>query len=416
MTGNGRERLFARCPNPAVGVPLASLFLLFGGVCGSDNPKRGKGGMMSFIVRRCMLLAAVAAAFSHTAVATEVYSEDGTKIDLFGEVRTQWNEGDAISHDVTGSGSKIGVSGEHSLGQLTARGVSSFQYNGNTHSAANFQVKEGYLGLRHKTYGELDIGRKATVHDTLFDYDCSWAFGGAAKNGHDPLGTGISESLIQYAWTGSELTLMGQIQARSTFVNDGFEAGGALDPLNPEKASVRPGFGLGLAWNGSMGVGAKVAYTRASLDNLSATPGGGNGVTPAPAAIMAPHMTVDSAGLQLDCTLGQVGLAAAVFNFSYKLPAEKQKKVGLAGRVAYNVIRPVNVYAVADRVQTSAPEESTFVNLAPKSTVATYTGGFDYRPHKKMLTFMEFSYEVSKAGQADKTNNGRVAAGARYYF
>ena len=360
--------------------------------------------------RKCAILAAVVAAFSHTATAAEVYKDADTTFDLFGEVRTRWDESESASHTANGSGSKIGVSGEHRLGELTFKGFTKFEYNGNTHAANTFQVNESYVGLAHTQYGELNIGRKSTIHDTLFGYDSSWAFGGTAKNGHDPFGTGTADSLVQYTWSANGLTLMGQVQGRSEFVNDGYETRVDLDPVDPQSASVRSGVGAGLAWQSDFGLGVKAAYTRANLDSLTETL---EGVSP---AVILENVTVDSLGAEVDYDIGRFSLAAAAFHFDYSLPGFDEKQTGFGGRASYTVAEPVHLYTVVDYLKSSfSPAAGGTVDMTD-SSVTTYTSGVDYWPHKQVMSFVEFSHQVDKADGSAKEENLSMAVGARYYF
>ena len=371
---------------------------------------------MSFTARMGVLLTTVVAVFSHSASAAELYKDAGTTVDLFGEVRTRWNGGDVANRDMTAAGSKIGLSGEHDIGNFSFKGVTKFEYNANTHSTSNFQVNQSYIGFGLKKYGEVDIGRKSTVHDTLFGYDCSWAFGGTAKNGHEPFGTATSASLIQYTWAGSGLTFMGQVQARSEFIKEGYEERPDLDPIDPEKASVRSGLGAGLAWQSDFGLGLKLAYTSARLDSLS-----GSKPDPKPNDVIAVYgITADSIGAELDFDIGPISLAGAAFYFVYDLDSVKAKQTGFAGRISYNVTDPVHVYGVMDYLKTAPTgdtEGAKKIDLSIlESGVTTYTVGLDYWPHKKVVSFLEFSHQIDKLKGSDNESANKVAVGARCYF
>ena len=185
-----------------------------------------------------------------------------------------------------------------------------------------------------------------------------------------------------------------------------------LDPVDPERASVRSGVGAGLAWQSDFGLGVKAAYTRANLDSVTETLGSnGTGVE-----TTLNNVTVDSLGAEVDYDIGRFSLAAAAFHFDYSLPGFGEKQTGFGGRASYTVADPVHVYAVADYLKSSfSPDVAGTVNMTD-SSVTTYTSGVDYWPHKQVMSFVEFSHQVDKADGGSKEENLSMAVGARYYF
>ena len=142
------------------------------------------------------------------AQAAEIYNKDGSKLDLYGRATGMYygSDNDNIKGDE--SYLRLGLKGETALGN-NLTGLGQFEYNLPTAGSDNDELRLGFAGIRHDTFGTLTYGRQDGLLSMVNDYTDvlpEWGGDGLGKN-TEVFGTGRTNGLLKYAFTYDALTL-----------------------------------------------------------------------------------------------------------------------------------------------------------------------------------------------------------------
>ncbi len=204
-----------------------------------------------------------------TASAANLYDKDGTKLDLYGRATGMYYGSD--NDELRGDESyiRMGLKGETALGN-NLTGLGQFEYNLPTSGSDNDELRLGFAGIRHDTFGTLTYGRQDGLLSMVNDYTDvlpEWGGDGLGK-GTEVFGTGRTNGLLKYAFTYEGLTLGAQFTGQNDPQNN--------DPSKWMQGSAE-GYALGASYDLPMGLSFAGAYNQAGKTDdqkLNATFGG----------------------------------------------------------------------------------------------------------------------------------------------
>ena len=201
----------------------------------------------------CLTVPALLVAGS--ASAANVYDKDGTKLDVYGRATGLYygTSNDELSGDQ--SYFRLGLKGETAINSELS-GIGQAEYNLPTSGSNNDELRLGYAGMRHATFGQLTYGRQDGLFSMVNDYtDVLPEFGGdgLGKN-TEVFGTGRTNGLFKYAYTNNGVTLGLQFTGKNTPQNDD----SAKWMLGSDE-----GYAVGLSYDAPMGLSMAAVYNRA---------------------------------------------------------------------------------------------------------------------------------------------------------
>ncbi len=398
-----------------------------------------------------LVLATVIAGLTGNAMAVDVYTDDVSTVTLFGEVRSKFTseEDDDSGTKFSMSSSKLGVTAKHELGNgYYAEGLLRFSFDLN--ESGNVELSKGYITVGSDPVGVLTLGRQGSVHDDMFDYDVSWAFGGDAKNGRDIWGTGMIESGLVYKWSNDQLTVMIQHSTAEEETYTLAEETRHGDVLHNKHvhAKLDKTMAVGASWKADYGLGVSGSYTTTKLNKFSQDTDKSGKIEKDELGNLdstLKDLKAKSAGFQIGYDVGDLSLAFAIFNFKYQADKKEQFDVeqnSYGFSASYKLPSGVNLYTVYDYYEVEDKNENTSVTLKGQNSEKkvknkvegkTYLIGLDYWPHKQVVTFAEvaktdidFKYEgdasfnIPGGGTftvaVKDTKQTKYSIGARVYF
>ena len=154
-----------------------------------------------------------------TATATQaatVYNKDGSTLDLYGRAVGMYYGSD--NQEIRGDESyiRLGLKGETALGN-NLTGLGQFEYNLPTAGSDNDELRLGFAGIRHDTFGTLTYGRQDGLMGMVNDYTDvlpEWGGDGLGK-ATEVFGTGRTNGLLKYAFNYQGLTLGAQFTGKN---------------------------------------------------------------------------------------------------------------------------------------------------------------------------------------------------------
>ena len=197
-----------------------------------------------------------------TASAANLYDKDGTKLDLYGRATGMYYGSD--NDELRGDESyiRMGLKGETDLGN-NLTGLGQFEYNLPTSGSDNDELRLGFAGIRHDTFGTLTYGRQDGLLSMVNDYTDvlpEWGGDGLGK-GTEVFGTGRTNGLLKYSFTHEGLTLGAQFTGQNDPQNNN---GGTLStPSDKWMQGSAEGFALGAAYDLPMDLSFAGAYNQA---------------------------------------------------------------------------------------------------------------------------------------------------------
>ena len=135
------------------------------------------------------------------AQAAEIYNKDGSKLDLNGRAVGMYYGSD--DQEIRGDASylRFGLKGETALGN-NLTGLGEFEYNLPTAGSDEDELRLGYAGIRHDSFGTLTYGRQDGLMGMVNDYTDvlpEWGGDGLGKN-TEVFGTGRTNGLLKYSF------------------------------------------------------------------------------------------------------------------------------------------------------------------------------------------------------------------------
>jgi predicted porin len=151
-----------------------------------------------------------------SASAANLYDKDGTKLDLYGRATGLYYG--SSNNEARGDESyiRLGLKGERDLGN-NLTGLGQFEYNLPTSGSNNDELRLGFAGIRHATFGTLTYGRQDGLISMVNDYTDvlpEWGGDGLGKN-TEAFGTGRTNGLLKYAFNYQGLTLAAQFTGKN---------------------------------------------------------------------------------------------------------------------------------------------------------------------------------------------------------
>ncbi len=191
----------------------------------------------------------------HRAQAAEIYNKDGSKLDLNGRAVGMYYGSD--DQELRGDASylRFGLKGETALGN-NLTGLGEFEYNLPTAGSDEDELRLGYAGIRHDSFGTLTYGRQDGLMGMVNDYTDvlpEWGGDGLGKN-TEVFGTGRTNGLLKYSFNYQGLTLGAQFTGKN-------------DPQNNDDSKwmlgSNEGYALGASYDLPMGLSFAAAYNQA---------------------------------------------------------------------------------------------------------------------------------------------------------
>lgn len=262
-----------------------------------------------FKLRSSAMCVSVALLASPTAMAAQLYSAEGTSIDLYGAIAAHVTHNNFDNPEkllmengihVEDPGSYIGISAFHELAPFTLGGVAEADLEFNTSSDSVLSSSEDFLNSRqvfvsigHEMAGTLSIGKQESPYmQTDMGYFSYWA-GGSGMMLSDELGSRRTANTIVWTKQIDNLYIGLQYQAKRsedkiTFGN-GYNSGAIFvgknalppsyggDPSSISAIKVEKGYGLGLSYQFDQGAKVAAGYNKSEgitgdgLDLLAGT-------------------------------------------------------------------------------------------------------------------------------------------------
>ena len=150
---------------------------------------------------------------------------------------------------------RLGLKGETAINSELS-GIGQVEYNLPTSGSDNDELRLGYAGLRHATFGQLTYGRQDGLFSMVNDYtDVLPEFGGdGLGKGTEVFGTGRTNGLFKYAFNYNGVTL-------------GLQYTGKNDPQNNDTSKWMlgsdAGYAVGLSYDAPIGLSVATVYNRA---------------------------------------------------------------------------------------------------------------------------------------------------------
>ncbi|PJE80124.1 Outer membrane porin protein OmpD [invertebrate metagenome] len=375
-------------------------------------------------MQKKLLVAAIASLVAGNALAANIYKDETTTVDVYGELRPYYhdtNNSDAAKgasdvHEITAEGSKLGFNVRHELNdQWYTRANMEWGYDGTRDDGDNedkLETNYAYVAIGSAALGEISMGRLDSVQDTIGDkHDFSYEVdnGGASNVGDDWMGTDTADNAVGYQWTRDGLTVMLQAQGHSK-TYEGMQIG--QNTALVTKADIRYGAAGGVNWQSENGFSVSGTLTTVELNNIE------GGI-----ATADQKLTVNSGLVSADYTVGDLTLAATYTMVRYEAdkkianetPEADQDGYGLGARYAMG---KASVYGGYDYLTTDYKTDGV-----EKEKQTVYLLGVDYSFTDMLTLFAEYSNSQTDnwAGLADTVadHDGKTqafAVGTRFYF
>ncbi|MTI12469.1 porin [Sansalvadorimonas verongulae] len=360
-----------------------------------------------------LALAIAVAAISGQAAAAQVYSNDSTAVDVYGQLRTilkKTNNNGEKSFSLASS--RVGFIGTHKMSDdLTVEGKMQIKYGD---SAENFYSDVLYIGMNSKTFGGVRVGNMGSIwDDEMGIQDNTYAYGGSSSLGGDQYGTGVQSNTLDYRFpidtSVGVITLRAQTQLAPTSVdakrNDLTAAGFTDNKKDTEAVTIDKAVSAGVVWNSNFGLDVAAVYAATDVDlqaDADATP----------AKEKTALGTAKSYGISTGYTVGKLLVGAQLTRVKVKKDDKSAnfdlEKTGYGLGAKYSFDNNVSPYATYDIVKT----DNKAVKTTDATKARTLAAGVEFKPNASIRTFVEASRNIND-GEKHTTE---WAIGARYYF
>ncbi|MTI12470.1 porin [Sansalvadorimonas verongulae] len=372
-----------------------------------------------------LALALAVAAISGQAAAVEVYSDDNSSVEVYGQLRTRLQKtrnDDAAKFDVANS--RIGTIGTYNLSDdLTAKGQFQLKYSDD---ATNFFSDAMWVGLQSKTMGQLRLGTMWTQWDAqMGKHSNGYAFTGSSSMLSTNYGTVAMKNLLSYDITLGQVSLFAEymIAPMESDVKGENMSFAAMtdslknleddDTLKAQNIAIDKFYTYGATWNSDFGLSVSLLHGGTDLkekraDNTDTAVG-----------------TTDSTGLSMSYAIRNLTVGAQAFRTNAQATNKAnfdQTKTGYGIGGKYSFDNGVSPYYAFDQIQ----EDSKGTNLANAtnanaagvidSRTRTHAMGVEFKPSASFRTWAEVGREKKTHKFDNNTTATKWALGARYYF
>lgn len=350
---------------------------------------------MDFIMKKTLLAVAIAS-LSTSAVAVELYNNDGSTFSIGGHVSVNLNDSEQGDADVGANSPRINFNATQELGNgftADAKGEWALNYlNGGDES---FTTRLGYVGVSHETFGRAVVGTQwAPYYDVAGVSDMPISFGNDfIYDNHKELGTGRADKMISYR-NGFDFGDAGELNFGLGWqgVNDkqsevlGVKTGNKYDARVQGSVSYAiAGFKLGYAYNTGEFAEGTDAKKKAKSNLVSAKYGTyGKGIYVA--GVYAANENMNNAGSTL--------LA---------------ESTAYEGIVSYAFENSLNLIANYEKV-----EGKEFTTSDKEDTRKQFAVQAEYKITPAFVAFTGYQFDLLKGDNYKRDNKWMI--GGRYYL
>lgn len=367
-----------------------------------------------------LIIGAFAASAANAAV---IYNNEGTKVELNGSLRINLEKSnqDGINKSKTtkrhshsglkNDGSRFEIKAHHDLGDgyyaLARTEVRFDGYASDRDGFGDLTTKRAYVGLGHKEFGQVTLGRQVTIADDLIIAEDK-TYGLISKGDYV---SKDGKSVIRYDYYGDGFQLGAGYQFAEKR-GDSDEGNNEVDAKSVENSTQ---FG---ALYDKDGVIAKVAFGRTNYKTdtditLNATKQHRDGVLASIGYEFNNGLTLSLDG----------GYAKTKFINNQK----DERRYFVSPGFQYAIIDKVsNIYGNYKYEQVKNDDGKSFKGILAGSTKSKTNGfllGIDYKLHKQVVTYLEGKYQVTKGYDKDgkyvnnsKIKDKAIGVGIRVYF
>lgn len=332
------------------------------------------------------LVALAVAAFATSASALTVYENEGSKVDLDGQIRLRLSkesvkqdgkrdaEGTQRGHsNLYNNGSRFGVSVRHTLSDdLYALGRVEFRFDdkkGTTDRFGTLYTKQAYVGFGSKQYGELTFGSQSTLNGDVPQSGFDNYYGT-----FDGTLTDEGKSVVKYVYKGIEGLSLG-LDYRFAEKRD--------DRNEVKEGEQKSGYGVAAIYNMNLAEGQSLTLASGySRDNFKSEASEGHVKHHKDAWQVGAKYTVDALTL------------AADYAGSFKKEGKETTRFnGFRVGAKYQVTPAVAVYGNFGR----GVEKEKFSGTTTQKVVHNrFMLGTSYQVHKNVFTYLEGGFGSKK--------------------
>lgn len=339
------------------------------------------------------LLALAVAAFATSASALTVYENEGSKVDLDGQIRlrldkvskkTDGKTSQRAHSNLYNNGSRLGISLKHNIAEdFYALGRVEFRFDDKktTDKFGTLYAKDAYVGLGSKQFGEVTFGRQATIGDSVAQSGFDNYYG--TFDGTLP---GSGKSVVKYVYKGVEgLTVGADYRFAEERKNNEVEEG-----------KLKAGYGVAAIYDLKVAEGQNVTLAAGySRDHFKTTTD-------------VKHHT-DSYQFGAKYTVDALTLAADYAGSFDKEGKATERFNGFRVGAKYQVTPTVAVYTNYGR---GVSKEKFSGTTTEKEVHNRFMLGTSYKVHKNVFTYLEGGFGSKKTTTAtDSTKvKGRAIA------
>ena len=360
-----------------------------------------------------LALAVAVAAISGQAAAVEVFSNDTTSLEVYGQLRTRLvktnNDGEA-AFDVANS--RIGTTGTYKMNDdLTFTGRFQVKY---ADSDTNFFNDSLWIGMNSKKLGEVRIGSMYSIwDDDQGKHDFTYYTGGGAKLGSDVNGTVFLSNVLDYRLNLGQVTLRAQTimspiernahrkrYDEKVDVNYTTDGSTVTAETTSSYTKIDSAHIMGATWNSDFGLTLAGTYAATELETVT-TVGTNDPST-------SSMKDTKSMGLTASYSINDLTVGAQYTKVNTDFAAANthdEDKTGYGFGAKYAMDYNLAPYFTYDNVKTEVKGEKD-------ETTKTYVLGVEYKPSASIRAFAQGG-RTKETGEKNETT---FVVGARYYF
>lgn len=326
-------------------------------------------------MKKTVLSAAIFAALASANVsAAEVYSNETSKVDIYGKIQGMYYAGDNLV-DGDESYFRLGVKAKSEINaNLEAFGRFEVEYAADKDD--DVDVRLGYAGLGGD-YGALSYGRQYGAFTLVSDFtDVLYEFGGdASGTGTDQFGTGKADSLLKYAVELNNFT---------------FEANYQLD--NDKEGDDMTSYGLAAVYTFDFGLGLGVAHNAGER---------ATGLDDSQVTALAVNYEYNGLYAALLYSFGE--------NFNKAEDFDADNKA-IEAALGYEFGNGFSVLAGYNAQETDVKDSSVKID-----NIDYFTVGAEYKFNKNFKVFAEYLVNNAKESEVGKEDSEDILALAAVY-
>lgn len=340
-------------------------------------------------MKKTLLVTALTAVLSTSAYAVPVYQQDTTEVDLYGRLGAFFGKTERTNTDIFDDASRLGLKVKHGVnGDLEAIGGLEFRFSDAEKRFSDPTTHDAYVGLKHKGYGALTVGRQATTADDI-------ALSKFAYFNEDvTLSPVHGDRTIKFRSTDYDLGTAGKL---------GFGVDHTFLGTNDKNVDVKSrSTGAGLFYSNTFGdLGFKLngGYTHTQLKNDTIA----NAKNREKSWIVGTQFSLGQFDLGVDYAQNDFDIKENTTGLTSPTVASKATQVALR----YRATDGVSVFTAYQYGR------NTF--LQEKVKKHQYTIGADYKLHKNVLAYAQLDTVKVKSGDQKDTDVGG-AVGMRVLF